>query len=234
MSYRSAFFVAVRSFCPAFSRILFYGEVIFPHDNSLEVGLPEKPNSTRISNRKFSDESSVFIPELVNNLRSDRKGWLANVESARAAWARRLPSERVNSRLPDNECVIAAHVGPVSLIYGVGLVHDRPNGEFPTVIFAIARRSPNRSSLFRNGSGFWHADFLLAYLCNVLVSHLLVNLLVVARCRVYSETIPAAGAGLGVCDLLAVHDGLSTNYDSLSLYNKRLCLDQARANASLA
>ena len=73
-----------------FSRILFYGEVIFPHDNSLEVGLPEKLSSTRISNRKFSDESSVFIPELANNLRSDRKAWLdtwnPHVELGRAAF----------------------------------------------------------------------------------------------------------------------------------------------------
>jgi hypothetical protein len=90
MSYRSAFFVLLGVFVLHFSRILFYGEVIFPHDNSLEVGLPEEPNSTRISNRKFSDESSVFIPELANNLRSDRKGWLAtwnpHVELGRLAF----------------------------------------------------------------------------------------------------------------------------------------------------
>jgi hypothetical protein len=42
----------------------------------LEVGLSEKPNSTRISNRKFSDESRAFIPELANNLRSNHKAWL--------------------------------------------------------------------------------------------------------------------------------------------------------------
>src|SRR4029453_14511984 len=77
MSYRSAFFLLSGVFVLHFSRILFYVEVIFPHDNSLEVGLSEKPNSTRISNRKFSDESSVFIPELANNLRPPRKAWLA-------------------------------------------------------------------------------------------------------------------------------------------------------------
>jgi hypothetical protein len=90
MSYRSAFFLLLGVFVLHFSRILFYGEVIFPHDNSLEVGLSEKPNGTRISNRKFSDESSAFIPELANNLRSDRKGWLAtwnpHVQFGRAAY----------------------------------------------------------------------------------------------------------------------------------------------------
>src|SRR6516165_4475406 len=77
MSYRSAFFLLLGVFVLHFSRILFDSEVIFPHDNSLEVGLSEKPNSTRISNRKFSDQSSVFVPELANNLRSDRQNWLA-------------------------------------------------------------------------------------------------------------------------------------------------------------
>ena len=90
MSYRSAFFVLFGVFVLHFSRILFYGEVIFPHDNSLEVGLSEKPNGTRISNRKFSDESSVFIPELANNLSFNRKSWLAtwnsHVQLGRAAF----------------------------------------------------------------------------------------------------------------------------------------------------
>ena len=90
MSYRSAFFVLFGVFVLHFSRILFYGEVIFPHDNSLEVGLSEKPNGTRVSNRKFSDESSFFIPELANNLRADRKAWLAtwnpHVELGRLAF----------------------------------------------------------------------------------------------------------------------------------------------------
>jgi hypothetical protein len=90
MSYRFAFFLLLGVFVLHFSRILFYGEVIFPHDNSLELGLSEEPNSTRISNRKFSDESSVFIPELANNLGSQRKAWLdtwnPHVQLGRAAF----------------------------------------------------------------------------------------------------------------------------------------------------
>lgn len=81
MSFRFTFLLLLGTFLLLFSRVLFRSEVIFPHDNSLEVGLPEDPNSTRISNRKFSDESSVFIPELANNLRSDRKAWLATWNS---------------------------------------------------------------------------------------------------------------------------------------------------------
>jgi hypothetical protein len=64
MSFRVIFLLLLGTFLLLFSRVLFRSEVIFPHDNTLEVGLPEKPNSTRISNRKFSDGSSVFIPEL--------------------------------------------------------------------------------------------------------------------------------------------------------------------------
>jgi hypothetical protein len=90
MSYRSAFFLLFGVFVLHFSRILFYGEVIFPHDNSLEVGLPEKPNGTRISNRKSSDDSSVFIPELANNLGANHKAWLdtwnPHVQLGRAAF----------------------------------------------------------------------------------------------------------------------------------------------------
>jgi hypothetical protein len=90
MSYRSAFFLLLAVFVLHFSRILFYGEVIFPHDNSLEVGLSEEPNGTRLSNRKFSDESSFFIPELANNLGSQRKAWLEtwnpHVQLGRAAF----------------------------------------------------------------------------------------------------------------------------------------------------
>ena len=90
MSYRSAGFLLLGVFVLHFSRILFYGEVIFPHDNSLEVGLSEKPNGRRVSNRKFSDESSFFIPELANNLGSERKAWLdtwnPHVQLGRAAF----------------------------------------------------------------------------------------------------------------------------------------------------
>lgn len=90
MSYRWAFLLLAGVFVLHFSRILFQGEVIFPHDNGLEVGLSEKPSSTRIFNRRFSDESRMFIPELANNLDSKRKSWLAtwnpHVQLGRASY----------------------------------------------------------------------------------------------------------------------------------------------------
>ena len=77
MSYRSALLLLVGVFVLHFSRILFFGEIIFPHDNAIEAGSRESETSPRIFNRKFSDESRAFLPELAVNLRSDCKGWLA-------------------------------------------------------------------------------------------------------------------------------------------------------------
>jgi hypothetical protein len=77
MSCKFALLLIVGVFVLQFSHILFCGEVIFPHENAVEVGLPVEKTESRIVNRSFSDESSVFIPELANNLRSDRKAWLA-------------------------------------------------------------------------------------------------------------------------------------------------------------
>lgn len=77
MSQKQAFLILGGAFLLFFSPVLFHAEVIFPHTNAGELGLVESPDPTHISNRRFSDESSVFIPELANNLSHDRKGWLA-------------------------------------------------------------------------------------------------------------------------------------------------------------
>lgn len=77
MSYRVAFFLLAVVFAMVFAAVLFRGEVIFPHGNGLEAGSLEGDPPALPSNRKFSDESSVFIPELANNLDTNRRGWLA-------------------------------------------------------------------------------------------------------------------------------------------------------------
>jgi hypothetical protein len=90
MSYRLAFLLFLAAFVLHFSRILFFGEVIFPHDNGVETGSSEREPGTRISNRKFGDESRMFIPELANNFDSKRKSWLAtwnpHVQLGRASY----------------------------------------------------------------------------------------------------------------------------------------------------
>jgi hypothetical protein len=76
MSYRFVFLLLMGMFVLYFSRILFLGEVIFPHNNAVEAGAVSEERDAYRSNRKFSDESSFFIPELTNNLSSNRKAWL--------------------------------------------------------------------------------------------------------------------------------------------------------------
>ncbi len=90
MSYRLAFLFLLGVFVLHFSRTLFRGEAIFPHNNALEAGAIPENESARISNRKFSDHSSAFIPELANNLGANHKAWLdtwnPHVELGRAAF----------------------------------------------------------------------------------------------------------------------------------------------------
>ena len=76
MSYRRAALLLLGTFILLFASVLFRGEVIFSHDNSLEVGLHEKGGDRYRSNRKFSDESAAFIPELANNLSPNHEGWI--------------------------------------------------------------------------------------------------------------------------------------------------------------
>jgi hypothetical protein len=76
MSHGVALLLLLGVFVLHFSRILFLREVIFPHDNAIEAGAVGEQVSPGISNRKFSDQSDAFIPELAGNLGSNRKAWL--------------------------------------------------------------------------------------------------------------------------------------------------------------
>ncbi len=76
MSYRVALWLVLGLFVLIFARVFFLSEVIFPHDNAWETGTPAASERGRLSNRKFSDESSVFIPELANNLSHRHRAWL--------------------------------------------------------------------------------------------------------------------------------------------------------------
>ena len=57
--------------------------VIYPHDNCLELHLAQgcredgAPGREAIQNRKFSDESSVFVPELYWHLNGRHSSWLS-------------------------------------------------------------------------------------------------------------------------------------------------------------
>lgn len=59
--------------------ILFKGWVIYPHDNRLEVGLPSTVDMFH-ANRKFSDESRSYIPNLYQHLRAGSWNALAVID----------------------------------------------------------------------------------------------------------------------------------------------------------
>jgi len=77
IKYFYAFLVFIGVFIIFFSPVIFRGEVIFPHNNDLELGEPLAPDPDYISNGKFADESSFTIPEVNHILRSRHRAWIA-------------------------------------------------------------------------------------------------------------------------------------------------------------
>ena len=51
------------------------GHVIFPHDNGVEVGMGGEPEGKW--NRKFNDQSSVYVPAIHQHLNGDHTGWIS-------------------------------------------------------------------------------------------------------------------------------------------------------------
>ena len=60
-----------------FAPRLLAGEVLYPHDNAIELGLEEPVPPSRLENRRLSDISSVFVPELSLEARGESAGWLS-------------------------------------------------------------------------------------------------------------------------------------------------------------
>jgi hypothetical protein len=77
MGHRSAFLILVLVLAAFFAPMLIRGDVIYPHDNSIELGLAPPEESDHISNRKFSDQSSYYVPEIHHHLTGARSGWLS-------------------------------------------------------------------------------------------------------------------------------------------------------------
>src|SRR5688572_24048362 len=77
MTRARALWVVVGVFLALYWPCVLRGWVIYPHDNAQEMGAsPESPDPYR-SNRKFSDTSSFYVPELHEHLRGDHSGGLA-------------------------------------------------------------------------------------------------------------------------------------------------------------
>jgi hypothetical protein len=89
MSYRKAFIFLFIVQVLYFNPILFRGEIIFPHSNDKEVGARAGEDGL-ISNRKFSDHSNSFIPEISHHLNGNHRAWISTwnpyVQLGRPTW----------------------------------------------------------------------------------------------------------------------------------------------------
>ncbi|MBW4520949.1 MAG: hypothetical protein KME16_14755 [Scytolyngbya sp. HA4215-MV1] len=77
MNYRHCLIGLILTHLIFFNQVLVRGEVIFPHANDAEVtGLTATPDHY-LANRKFSDQSSVYIPEINHHLNGKSHQWLS-------------------------------------------------------------------------------------------------------------------------------------------------------------
>ncbi len=60
-----------------FAPRLVAGEILYPHDDALELGLTTSGPPSRLENRRLSDISSVFVPELSLEAHGERTSWLS-------------------------------------------------------------------------------------------------------------------------------------------------------------
>lgn len=76
-SYRRVFLIYLLLFAVLTFRYWAFGEVIAPHRQAQELGMPGIEIPQQPENRKFSDYSNAYIPEIQQLLHGRRSGWLA-------------------------------------------------------------------------------------------------------------------------------------------------------------
>ena len=81
LSYRSAFLIFLTFQFFFFAPVIFGKQVIFPHDNSYEVGITDADDHFP-NNRKFSDESRAYIPNLYQHLNDTKRRWLSTWDTS--------------------------------------------------------------------------------------------------------------------------------------------------------
>ncbi len=75
-SYKNAFIFLIVVQISYFSLVIFKGYVIYPHNNGAEL-LATAGNDEFVSNRKFSDESSQYIPIINQHLNGNHRSWIS-------------------------------------------------------------------------------------------------------------------------------------------------------------
>lgn len=81
-SYRGVFLLYCAIFIAVFWRVLFDHHVIAPHAMYDELGLATPASLETIENRKFSDFSNAFLPEIAQHMQGERSAWLATFTNA--------------------------------------------------------------------------------------------------------------------------------------------------------
>lgn len=133
MTPRAALGVVVAGWLLLFAPNLFSGHVIAAHDNRLELGLagpaPEDSSASG-SSRKLSDQSSIFIPALHQQLRGDSSGWLAlwnpHTQLGRptahvSGFSRAYPILRIIAWFTDRPYVAYTALAALATLIGSGL-----------------------------------------------------------------------------------------------------------------
>lgn len=77
MNYKQCFIFLIIVQIIYFTPVLFKGEVISPHPNDYEVDNIQVVDNQDLTNRRFSDYSSVYIPELNQHLNGSHHAWIS-------------------------------------------------------------------------------------------------------------------------------------------------------------
>ncbi len=148
-SYKAAFLALAALLGAFFLPLLVRGEVVYPHDNGLELGIESRAPSEHRSNRKFSDQSSVYVPEIRHHLHGDHESWLStwnpHVELGRpsiqvAGFGPSSPLTRVLGWFLSDEFVMATWLA-ITAVAGVAafaFLFFRALGLHPWACFAAA------------------------------------------------------------------------------------------------
>lgn len=75
-SYRTALFLYILLFCLLTFSYWSNGEVVAPHRQFSELAATDNTGATQLENRKFSDFTNGYIPEISAHLKGARSGWL--------------------------------------------------------------------------------------------------------------------------------------------------------------
>ena len=88
--------------------------------------------------------------------------------------------------------------------------------------------------LRRARTRLYDSSFLLALLCDVCLGDLLAGLFIVAPHRIHAQAIMADSPRIGFRHLLFTYNFLSAGHDTLRLFDRGICSDDARTESRQA